>query len=391
MMKKKILGSITLCGVLFSSSQAVSFEAFGHIGTAYSFGIDKISKENGEKERPWFGGATARVGFEVGMGPVSLGLGVAGGLPYAISPSGEFSDFVKDVYFTRASDVKWYNWISDAYLRVDTRYFSFIGGRYDLSTFFDGKNGQIANGVDWFSGLSEGLSFRLESRYVNWWGIYSYETMDFGARNPGRIGNDLMGYHQYQKNGVDDAHYFSSGIDINIDDMVYIDPFSAYLLQGGDDILQAGGKLEFVFGGKSILSDTTIRGMYQNSTKNTYLWWIDQEFVFGDMFKLGGGYYSVGNDAGIYHQSDKTRFYGNTFGGGSDYFAAGSDVWYVFAGFTHKYFELDLLYADKDYKEISAVAQVNLINNRWAKFSVGGGYIRENSFDRGIAFTKLSF
>ena len=255
-MKKKILGSIALCGVLFSSSQAVSFEAFGHIGTAYSFGIDKISKENGEKEKPWFGGATARVGFEVGMGPVSLGLGVAGGLPYAISPNGEFSDFVKDVYFTRASDVKWYNWISDAYLRVDTRYFSFIGGRYDLSTFFDGKNGQIANGVDWFSGLSEGLSFRLESRYVNWWGIYSYETMDFGARNPGRIGNDLMGYHQYQKNGVDDAHYFSSGIDINIDDMVYIDPFSTYLLQGGDDILQAGGKLEFVFGGKSILSDT---------------------------------------------------------------------------------------------------------------------------------------
>lgn len=387
MMRKNIFSSVVLASILASGVQAVSFEAFGHLGAAYSFGIDKL--ESGDK--PWYGGATGRVGLEVGMGPVSLGFGVAGGLPYAISPSGVFKDYIKYDAFTKIGDIKWYNWLSDAYLRVDTHYFSFIGGRYDLSNFFDGKNGQVANGVDWVSGLNEGVSFKLESRYVNWWGIYSYETMDFGAKNPGRMGNDLMGYHQYHKNGLGDAHYFSSGIDVNIDDMVYIDPFASYLLQDGDDILQAGGKVEFVFGGKTARSDTTLRGMYQNQTHSTYLWWIDQEFVFCDLFKLGGGYYSVGNDSAIYHTSDKTRFYGNTFGGSSDYFAAGNDVWYVFAGITHKYFELDVLYADKDYKEISAVAQINLVNNHHAKFSIGGGYIKENSFDRGIAFTKLSF
>lgn len=386
-MKKRFLGSIALISTLVASSQAATFEAFGHIGSGYSFGLDKL----GDGNKPRFGGATGRVGFEVGMGPVSLGFGVAGGLPYAISPSGDFKDLIQNGYFTKAGDIKWYNWLSDAFLRVDTRYFSIIGGRYDLSAFFDGKDGKYANGVDWFSGLNEGLSFRLESRYVNWWGIYSYETMDFGSRNPGRIGNNLMGFHQYSKNGLGDSHYFSTGVDINIDDMIYIDPYATYLLQDGNDLLQAGGKLEFIFGGRNFSSDTTLRGMYQNATQSTYLWWIDQEFVLADLFKFGGGYYSVGNNTGIYHPSDRTRFYGSTFGVGSNYFAAGNDVWYAFVGLTHKYFELDVLYSGLDYKEISAVAQVNLINNRYAKFSIGGGYVRENSFDRAIAFTKFSF
>lgn len=390
-MKTKFFGSLVTASLLVSGAQAVSFDVFGHIGTAYSFGIDKVDDGNGKSEKPWYGGVTARAGFEVGFGPVSMGFGVAGGLPYLISPDGWFKDYIERGYFTKPGDVKWYNWLSDAYLRVDTRNFSAIGGRYDLSVFFDGKNGETPNGVDWVSGLSEGASFKLETRYLTWWGIYAYEMMDFGAKNPGRIGNDLMGFHQYSRLGNGDAHYFSTGFDINIKEYVYIDPFFAYLMQDGEDILQAGGKVELIFGDRKFSSQTTFRAMYQNYFDSTFLLWGDQEFKVYDVFKFGGGFYTVGNNEGIYHTSDKTRFYGNTFGTGIDYFSAGSDVWYVFTGITHKFFDLDVLYADGDYHEISVVGSVNIVNNRQMKFSVGGGWVKENYFDKVVAFTKLSF
>lgn len=389
-MKAKFFGSLAMASLLISGAQAVSFDVFGHVGTAYSFGLDKINDGKGNQEKPWYGGATARVGFEVGFGPVSVGLGVAGGIPYAISPSGLFKDYVENYYFTQPKDVKWYNWLSDAYLRVDTRHFSAIGGRYDLSTFFDGKNGETLNGVDWVSGLSEGASFKLETRYLTWWGIYSYEMMDFGAKNPGRIGNDLMGFHQYGREGSN-GHYFSTGVDINIKEYVYIDPFFTYLMQDGKDVLQVGGKVQLIFGDRQFSSITTFRGMYQNYVDSTFLLWGDQEFKIYDVFKLGGGFYTVGNNQGIYHTSDKSRFYGNTFGSGVDYFGAGSDVWYVFTGITHKFFDLDVLYADGDYHELSVVGSINLVNNRSMKFSVGGGWVKENFYDKAVAFTKLSF
>lgn len=389
-MKTKFFGSLAMASLLISGAQAVSFDVFGHVGTAYSFGLDKIDDNKGNKEKPWYGGATARVGFELGFGPVSMGFGVAGGIPYAISPDGDFKDSIEKSYFTKPGDVKWYNWLSDAYLRVDTRMFSVIGGRYDLSVFFDGKDGETLNGVDWVSGLSEGASFKLESRYLTWWGIYSYEMMSFGAKNPGRIGNDLMGFHQYSRLGSD-AHYFSTGFDINIKEYVYIDPFFAYLMQDGKDVLQAGGKIDLVFGDKVFYSQTTFRGMYQNIAESSFLLWGDQEFKIYDVFKFGGGFYTVGNDEGIYHTSDKTRFYGNTFGEETEYFAKGNDVWYVFTGITHKYFDLDVLYADGDYHEFSVVGSINFVNNRTMKFSVGGGWVKENYFDKAIAFTKLSF
>lgn len=391
-MKAKFFGSLAVASLLVSGAQAVTFDVFGHIGTAYSFGIDKIKDDNGNDKEPWFGGVTARAGFEVGFGPVSLGFGVAGGLPYLISPDGAFKSVVENYYFTKPGDVKWYNWLSDAYLRVDTRNFSLIGGRYDLSTFFDGKDGETKNGVDWISGLSEGVSLKLETRYLTWWANYAYEMMDFGARNPGRIGSDLMGFSQYGHVGYgSNSHYMSTGVDININEMFYIDPFVTYVLQDGDDVIQLGGKVELDLGNKKFSSQTIFRGMYQNCYENTFLLWLDQEFKIYDLVKFGGGIYTVGNNGGIYHTSDKSRFYGNTFGQSTDFFSAGRDVWYVFAGLTHKYFDLDILYADWDYKEISVIGSVNIINNKQMKWSIGGGWVQENYFDKAVAFTKFSF
>lgn len=399
-MKMKFFGSFVLASLVVSNVSAGSIDVnvFGHLGTAYSFGMDKTV----EGQKPWFGGFTGRAGLEVGFGSVSLGLGFAGGLPYAIKPSGYFKDYIQYGRFTDPRDVKWYNWLSDAYLRVDTRMFSVVGGRYDLTRFFTGKDGKTHTGVDWISGQNEGVSFKLDTRYFSWWGIYSYEMMDFGARTPNRLGNDLMGFHQYTKSG----HLISTGFDINIDEMFFIDPFFTYNVDG--EYFQGGGKIQANFGKGFFKSQTILRGMYQHDDKfktNTFLGWGDQEFLVANIFKFGGGGYYVGNDAGIIYSSDNTRFYGKTFGGGVDYFSAGSGVWYVFAGIQHKFFNFDFLYADGDYKEISAIGQFNVIKNRWVDLGLGGGWIRSSTYlgtstggtyrigtqDRGIAFVKLSF
>lgn len=380
-MKKKILVSLVLAGALATGANAVSLTSFGHLGTAYNFGIDKV-----DGEKVWYGGATGRLGFEFGFGPVSLGVGSAGGFPYAVS--GPFNP--RGVYFDSGKNVRWYNWISDLYLRVDTSKFSMIGGRYDVNTFFDGKDGKNLNGVDWFSGLNEGLSFKLDTRYFTWWGIYSYESMDFGAKNPNRIGSDLMGFHQYRGYG-NNAHYVSTGFDINIVDKIYIDPFVTYLT--GYDLLQAGGKVEMQFGDNQFQSTTTLRGMYQQEggKNHTFLGWADQEFMVSNILFFGAGYYLVGNGDGIFHNGEKTRFYGNNFGYKNDFFSAGSSVWYGFAGVRNKFFEFDFVYSGGDYKEVSTIASINLVETREAKFSIGGGWVRENGYDQGVVFTKLSF
>lgn len=400
MIKNKIFGSLALASLLASSVNAVDFNAFGHLGTAYNFGMDKSV----DGQKPWFGGFTGRAGLEVGFGPLSIGLGFAGGAPYAISPSGWYSDYIRHGRFTDAKDVKWYNWMSDAYLRVDTRMFSIVGGRYDNDVFFRGKDGKSHTGVDWFVGQNEGVSFKLDTRYFAWWGIYSYETMDFGHRNPNQLGNNLMGFHQYGKSG----HLISTGFDINIKEMFYIDPFFTYNVDR--DYFQAGGKVQANFGKGMFKSQTILRGMYQHDDKfktNTFLGWGDQEFVISNIFKFGGGGYYVGKDSGLHTEfGENSRFYGSTFGDGVNYFGAGNGVWYVFAGVEHKFFRFDFLYADGDYHEISAIAQVNLFKNKWSELGIGGGWIRSSSYvgydntsntyhvrkqDRGVVFTKLSF
>ncbi|ANV97446.1 hypothetical protein BBW65_00830 [Helicobacter enhydrae] len=389
-MKKKVMSALALSGLLASSASAASVDAFGHIGTAYNFGLkNEVSTAEGGK-KPWFGGATARAGVEIGFGAVSIGVGATGGLPYAISPSSSvFGNYVRNGYFTKPSNVEWYNWISDAYLRADSSLFSFIGGRYNLGEFFDGKDGLNPNGVDWVSGQHEGLSFILDTRYFAWWGTYSYEMMNYGAENPGRFGNDLMGFNQYYKTG----HYLSTGFDIRIKDILYIDPFATYVVDS--NLLQLGGKLDLRLGRGTFKSTTTLRGMYQAYTKgysqSTYLGWIDQEFLVSNLVKFGGGFYSVGKNHGIHRSSDKARFYGNTFGSQVDYFAHGVNSWYGFIGLTDKYFSFDFLYAGGDYQEISAIANVNLYKDRFVEFGLGGGWVRSNHHDQAVAFTKLSF
>lgn len=382
-MNSKTFGSLALASIVAISANAADVSSFGHIGTAY-----------GSKT---YGSATGRAGIEIGMGALSIGFGAAGAIPYAIRGDDDYKSWVKNYAFDTPSSKQWYNWISDAYFRVDTAAFSFAGGRYDTTTFFRGKDGKTHTGVDWFMGQNEGASFKFDTRYFAWWGLYSYETMNFGMRNPDRLGSDLMGFQQYHRSG----QYVSTGFDINIKEMVYIDPFVNYAIN--DKYFQTGLKLQLNLGRGTLKSKTIFRGMYQhaeysNATTNTSLFWVDQEFLVSNLFKFGGGGYYVSNgDAILDYFGNNTRFYGNTFGENASYFRAGSGVWYVFTGLEHKYFLLDLLYAWKDgskngsYQEISAIGQGNIYFGQKVVLGIGGGWIKSNVQNQGVAFVKLSF
>lgn len=383
-MNRKFFGSLALASIMVAGVNAADVSSFGHIGTAY-----------GSKT---YGSATGRAGLEIGMGAVSIGFGAAGAIPYAIKGDDEYKNWVKTNTFYTPSKKQWYNWISDAYFRVDTSMFSFIGGRYDTTTFFRGKDGKTHTGVDWFAGQNEGASFKFDTRYFAWWGLYSYETMNFGARNPNLLGSDLMGFHQYSRSG----QYVSTGFDINIKEMVYIDPFANYAID--DKYLQAGLKLQLNLGRGILKSKSIFRGMYQhanysNGSTDTSLFWVDQEFLVSNLFKFGGGGYYVGSgDHILDYFGNNTRFYGNTLGGlTTSYFRAGSGTWYVFTGLEHKYFLLDLLYAWKDgsksksYQEISAIAQGNIYFGEKVVLGIGGGWVKADGHDQGVAFVKLSY
>lgn len=381
-MNRKFFGSLALASIMVAGVNAADVSSFGHIGTAY-----------GSKT---YGSVAGRAGLEVGIGSVSFGFGVAGGMPYAIKGSSDYKAWVREYLFDEPNKKQWYNWISDAYFRVDTANFSFIGGRYDTTTFFRGKDGKTHTGVDWFAGQNEGASFKVDTRYFAWWGLYSYETMDFGMRSPDRLGSDLMGFHQYYRSG----QYVSTGFDINIKEVFYIDPFVNYSIN--NKYLQTGLKLQLNLGKGTLKSKTIFRGMYQHAkygkhSTDSVLFWADQEFLVSNLFKFGTGGYYVGSGDSIHYFGNNTRFYGNTFGGTSDYFGLGSSVWYVFTGLEHKYFLLDLLYSWKDgsrgygYQEISAIAQGNIYFGKKVVLGIGGGWIKSSSQEQGVAFVKLSF
>lgn len=377
-MNNKFFGSLALASAMAVSVSAVDVSSFGHIGTGYASQL--------------YGAAAGRVGVEIGLGSLSLGLGTAGAFPYAIRGDHDQRSYVKRHMFDTPNGKQWFNWISDLYFRVDTVHFSLIAGRHDTTAFFRGEDGKAHTGVDWFSGQNEGVSFKVDSRYFAWWGIYSYETMDFGGRTPGRLGSDLMGFDQYHKTG----NYLSTGFDINVKDMFYVDPFVNYSIS--DKYLQAGLKLQLNLGKGTFKSKTILRGMYQNakSGSDTTLLWADQEFLVSNLFKFGVGGYHVGGGNNIFASlGENTRFYANTFGYLNQYFTAGTSAWYAFMGLEHKYFLLDLLYGwgrgTYAYREISAIGQVNVYSSKKVLLGVGGGWVKAGAREQGVAFVKLSF
>ncbi|MCI5787716.1 MAG: hypothetical protein MR025_09855, partial [Helicobacter trogontum] len=141
------------------------------------------------------------------------------------------------------------------------------------------------------------------------------------------------------------------------------------------------------------------------SGANGFMWQVDEELLFVDMIKLGGGYLSIGNlSLNGTTLVDRTRFYGQylfpmkgydgTGLANRGYLNAGVDTWYVFTGLKlGETLDFDVLYAGGDYKEFSAIINYNILSSGNLVWSVGGGFV-SNGFgnaNSGLVFTKLKF
>lgn len=135
------------------------------------------------------------------------------------------------------------------------------------------------------------------------------------------------------------------------------------------------------------------------------LFWLDQEFLFGGVFKIGAGAYTTTKN-GIYTPNNVTRFYTGTYltpgYSNINYFLGKVSSWYVFTGIKSQWVDLDVVYADGDHKEFTAILSVTIFDQKvkgslnGISLKVGGGYV-SNGFNSAyrrnnvVGFAKLTF
>lgn len=380
---KRYLGSIALASALASSAYAVDVGFLGDIGLMYNQGLTSQSEINGEKHS--LVDLSGRFGVEFKWGKFSLGFGGIGAGAVYEKPDNYGDAFFKD-----------YGDLSDAFIKYDGEKFKFAGGRYD-STFMD---------MPWISGLVQGAGTRFDlgniiSIYFTW--------MDANLDNgfmPNRLASQLTKLRGYYndfdgyRNQINEV--FHGGIDLKFG-AVEIDP--TFLYRMGDlDLLQAGGKFGLNFGHEGgFQSKTSFHGLYQDDERqiakdDSYMIWFDQEFWISK-WRIGGGVIVTG-DENFVSYSDKTRYYGGTFGryaadnfkgGVEPYFTHNAVNWYVETGLDFDRFKFDFLYGDGDYSEISAIMQGSIVKTATLQFDIGGGYVRTDCDDNLTLFTKVSF
>lgn len=384
-MKAKILGSVILASAMATSASA-GVELFGHLGALYDQGFGN-SNDNG------YAGFTGHLGVDIGNSEFGFGVGAWGGTKLWSSGGNNYG---KTMYGTDYID------LSDLYIRY-TGGFNFYAGRF---------NGDFL-GADWIDNYVQGVSASFDTRHFGVWLTWANDWTTYGVL-PGRIGSELAAYSRFPSSfnnfDIGSRDVFAAGMRFDLG-FLQIDPFFHYWLNNNvytqsSDIIQAGAKLGLIFGSDmGVKSITSARFMWQNWHTNTFLFWIDEELRFNDTFKFGAGWYIIGNNGSIMTMADHSRFYGRytTYStNGSSYFTSGTNAWYVFGGVEHNRFKLDVLYADGDYHEFSAVFSVRVFNLKCSfmreglGLDVGAGYVN-NGFTQptqthnGIVFAKLVF
>lgn len=378
-MKSKLLVSAILASAVATSSSAMNVELFGHLGVLYN---QKLG-DNPDN----YGGLTGHLGVDIGSSNVGFGVGVWGG-----SQIWATNNYAKSVYGNKHID------LSDLYFRYNGT-FDFYVGRF--------SNSFVKS--DWLSSYMQGVSFsyNLGSK-SNIWASWINDHTTFGIL-PGRIASELTAYYRFPSSfnnfdiGKRDIMAGGANLDFGI---FQIDPFVHYFLDSyaQSNVLQAGTRAALVLGGRGVESITSGKFMWQNGWNgNTFFVQLEEELRFQDIFKLGAGWYMVGNNAGIKTIWDNTRFYGRYMVPSSTgYFSAGSSSWYAFGGVEHERVKLDILYANGDYSEFSAVASVRVFDMKLAfmreglGIDVGGGYVSNGfgnsiQFHNALAFAKLVF
>ncbi len=399
-MTKRIIGSVVLAGILASGVQAVEVTPFGKVGAIGNFGFG-----NGNIG---YVGLVGQAGVDFNFSGFKLGAGVmAGFAPFTINSGGDFTHnaFVGN---GRLFSNPWVD-VSDLYIGYQGSGLDFSLGRYNAS--------KILATADWIGGHNQGFALAYQSQYFGIWGTWVNDWLRNGFNassklgGDGRYGMDLSGFGGYASSWNNfnfNNELFALGLDFKFGEGISFSPYAQYWLRSGDhSVLQAGGRAVFDFNFGSVRTITTARALWSHlfhNGANGLMWQIDEELVFADIVKLGGGYFSVG-DVGLGGLSlvDRTRFYGQyinpmSYSGvglsNRSYLNAGVDTWYVFTGFKlGDTLDFDVLYAGGNYKEFSAILNYNIISNGNLVWSIGGGFV-SNGFEgrnAGIAFTKLKF
>lgn len=406
-MQKKILGSFIMASCFLGSVNAADFVMFGHIGGFFDKGFGKgnevIDAKDDKSKTADYTGLSAQLGIDVGFGNLHIGAAGWGVLPIWGSPTKFLNtnhSYAEHRYTTKYAD------LSDLYVKYD--------GEIQLAI---GRFDNVFLGSDWIIGHTQGVGVKWDTRYFGAWATWVNDFSTFGYQS-NRFGSELSSFNRYSSSfnnfGVGDNDLFAGGVNIDLG-MLKIDPFVHYWLGGyfkGSDhsMLQAGTKVALELGNdKGIKSITSLRFIWQNifgvNNDDTTLLWVDEELRFNDMFKIGGGWYSVGKYNGIFTINDNARFYGRAYLTGAarpSYFFSNENSWYVFTGLELEKFKIDVLYAGGDYKEFSAIASWNVFDVKGRGSSgyglqIGGGYVN-NGFvgnvdqqNNVVVFAKLFF
>ncbi|PAF52076.1 hypothetical protein [Helicobacter sp. 13S00477-4] len=402
-MKTKIFGSVVLMGAFLSSMNAADFTPFGHIGGFYDKGFgdgNKMLDEKDDKTKTsQYGGITAQVGLDVGFGNVHIGAAGWGAFPvYGIPKNiGNGDNYAQNMYSTDYAD------LSDLYVKYDGQ-MQLAVGRFDNS-FLDS---------DWIIGHTQGVAAKWDTKYFGAWATWVNDASTFGYQ-PNRFGSELSAFNRYSSSfnhfDIGKRDLFAGGINIDLG-FLKIDPFVHYFMGGvgyaderNHSMIQAGTKLALEFGNDNgVKSITTGRFLWQNlfdvDKDDTFLLWVDEEVRFNNIVKAGAGWYTVGKNNGISSINDKARFYGWRYLTGdysNYYFGRNESSWYVFAGLETNIINFDLLYANGDYNEFSAIVSWNVFETKYLGLQIGGGYVsngfqkKEISQNNAVAFAKITF
>ena len=403
-MKKGILSSVVLAGLGISGAQAMDFNFFGHVGGFYDQGFGAGNKTGiyndgfASDKKVGYAGVTGHLGIDLGFNALHIGVGAYSGVPIWGTDITNYGSYANAEYSKKYVD------LSDLYLKYDAGDMTIAVGRFNNEFL----------GSDWITSYTQGVAAKWKVRNFGIWATWINDSTTYGYQ-PGRIASELSSWKRFPSSfdsfGIGNET-FAGGMNFDFG-FLKIDPFVHYYLHSKtNDTIQAGAKLALVFGENGpVQSTTAFRYLWQNTfsvdNDSTMLFWGDEELLFGGFFKLGGGYYATTGGNGISTLNNVTRFYGsfftpNYYGQQLNYFTANKNVWYVFTGVKSQWFDLDVLYADGNYSEFSAVASVTLFDTQvkgslnGIALKLGGGYV-SNGFNKAhqlhnvVAFAKLSF
>lgn len=416
-MSKKVIGAIALTSMLvglnaanvktFGSIGAIGNFGFGN-GNAVTAGVNSNNNGTGKSGQTSLLGLKAHIGVDIKNGANSFGLGVmAGFAPYGTPFTSVSTNYGSGFYKSPYID------LSDFYYQYGNQSSGFILGRYNLSKFV--KN------ADWVGGYNQGLGLSFNTNGVGVWVAWINDWLNTGFNSSyelnsskSRAGLDLASFAPYNSSwtnwSVGNRDIVTGGLDFDFGDSVSFNPYAAYWFnRGNTPLIQAGARMSINLGNSNFYSTTTLRILWQNSihVDNDFgiMLWADQEFLIKDIFKIGGGYMSIGRKS-IASITDRTRFYGqlltpNTLNFGTlgrGYLNANANIYYGFIGVkAGEKVSFDLLYAGGGYSEFSAILNWEAYSNTKVAWNIGGGLVT-NGLSRGpaqqyngVVFTKLTF